>query len=439
MENQFNIKNVYHVSSETFDNFEKRNFNYFFFSNKPIIIGRNKYTYVCNLSIHKPFIFTEAESWAYPLWLYLTQPNGKIIPEKEFTKEKYDGYLGCPYEFWKHVYYDEEEYTTDQIPEIVQHINLGYDGVIIKNVQEGDKMNCVDDYIVFTPEQIQIVKRMNNTSGNINESMGYNDQIPQELVDYIYKQYLKTCFINRGKKWETSFDVRTGNVAGLPDFVTFVVERGKKGDYYKAAVFNDGTIHLNADELTKVSSDEAKSTIEHELIHITQHEKTTSGERNEGEYGFNKAINANLIKRSERDGEKRNTWLWMMENLEENEIEARLSQIYSFVKSATKDYTPEGNLNEVVKEIVESIESISKLNDLKRALEATETTLKDNNRYFVNLFIKDAQSALFGAQNKSQTQISPFKLFNIYKKRFERYRHRVWNAVYQGLENKKSL
>ena len=433
MEKQFNIKNVYHVSSETFDKFEKRNFDYFFFSNKPITIGRSIYTYVCNLSMHKPFIFTEAEAWGYPLWLYLTQPNGELIPEEDFTKEKYEGYLGCPYEFWKIVYYEEEEYETDQIPKVVQQLNLGYDGVIIKNVQEGDRLEWVDDYIVFSPEQIQIVKRIENKKFTLRESMGFNDEIPQELLDYIYKQLVKTCFVNRANKWETSFDVRTGNVAGLPDFVTFVVERGKKGDYYKAAVFNDGTIHLNADELAKVSSDEAKSTIEHELTHITQYEKTASGERNEGEYGFNQAINTDLIKRSKRDGEKRNTWLWMMENLEENEIEAKLSQIYSFVKSATRNYTPEGNLNDIVKEIVESIESISKLNDLKRALEATETTLKGNNRYFVNLFIKDAQSALFGVKNKIQATTSPFKLFNIYQKRFERYRHKVWNAVYQAI------
>ena len=57
------------------------------------------------------------------------------------------------------VYYDDDEYEVDQIPELVKYLNLGYDGVIMKNVQEGDTGLYVDDYIVFNPEQIQIVRR----------------------------------------------------------------------------------------------------------------------------------------------------------------------------------------------------------------------------------------------------------------------------------------
>ena len=33
---QFNVKNVYHVSGHNFDQFEKKGFDCFFFSNKPI-------------------------------------------------------------------------------------------------------------------------------------------------------------------------------------------------------------------------------------------------------------------------------------------------------------------------------------------------------------------------------------------------------------------
>ena len=153
----FNIKNVYHVSDVKFDEFKVVNFNYFFFSSKPISINGNKHVYVCNLSMHKPFIFTEGDSWSYPLWLFLSDKDGYLIPEHEFIREKYDGYLGCPFEFWKMVYYDDDEYRMDEIPMLVKELNMGYDGVIIKGIQEGDRSDIVDDYIVFNKNQIQIV------------------------------------------------------------------------------------------------------------------------------------------------------------------------------------------------------------------------------------------------------------------------------------------
>ena len=163
MENEngsFNIKNVFHVSSENFDNFKVSDCGYYFFSNKPIRLNGNKHTYICNLSIHKPFIFKDCDSWGYPLWRYLSDKEGYLIPEENFTKDKYDGYLGCPFEFWEIVYYDDYEYSVDEIPSIIKDLNLGYDGVILKNIQEGDGLDVVDDYIVFDTRQIQIVRKI---------------------------------------------------------------------------------------------------------------------------------------------------------------------------------------------------------------------------------------------------------------------------------------
>ena len=156
---QFNIRKVYHVSESVFDEFKIRDgfFPYIFFSSKPIQLYGSNILYTCNLSMHNPFVFEHAESWSYPLWLYLSDREGYLIPEEEFTKEKYDGYLGCPYEFWYAVYYDKDEWETDQIPYIVKELNMGYDGVIVKNVDEGDTSITVDDYIVFEPSQVQIV------------------------------------------------------------------------------------------------------------------------------------------------------------------------------------------------------------------------------------------------------------------------------------------
>ena len=163
-EGQFNIRGVYHVSETTFDQFKitDQSFPYIFFSSKPIYLTGSDYMCICNLSMQNPFVFTESESWGYPLWLYLSTRDGSLIPEEEFTREKYDGHLGCPYEFWQHVYYDKDEWECDQIPYVVQELNqehgFNYDGVIMKNIEEGDNQITVDDYVVFSPEQVQIVR-----------------------------------------------------------------------------------------------------------------------------------------------------------------------------------------------------------------------------------------------------------------------------------------
>lgn len=157
----FNIHGVYHVSKYDFDKFELRydRFPYLFFSSKPIDLYNANIVYVCNLSIHKPLVFESGMSWSYPMWLYLSDRDGNLIPEEEFTPDRYDGYLGCPYELWKQVYYDDFEYNLDQLPELVKGLNMGYDGVIIKSIDEGDTSLMVDDYIVFDPSQVQIVKK----------------------------------------------------------------------------------------------------------------------------------------------------------------------------------------------------------------------------------------------------------------------------------------
>lgn len=148
---------AFHVSPDFFDRFRTDiRFPYVFFSSKPIKLSGTRYLYTCELTIRKPFVFDQSFSWGYPLWRYLADSKGFLIPETEFTKDKYDGYMGCPFAFWEQVYYDDQEYCTDEIPELVMDLKMGYDGVIIKNIDEGDTLLCVDDYIVFNPEQIKI-------------------------------------------------------------------------------------------------------------------------------------------------------------------------------------------------------------------------------------------------------------------------------------------
>lgn len=156
----YNIKGVYHVSKENFEEFRNDiHFGYLFFSNKPIFLSGANNVYVCNLSMHKPLVFNDGMSWSYPLWLYLSDKDGHLIPEEEFTAEKYDGYLGCPYKLWQMVYYNDDEYSLDELPALVKELNMGYDGVIIKGIDEGDSSIMVDDYIVFDPSQVEIVKK----------------------------------------------------------------------------------------------------------------------------------------------------------------------------------------------------------------------------------------------------------------------------------------
>lgn len=269
---------------------------------------------------------------------------------------------------------------------------------------------------------------------NLNEKMGFNPDIPQELVDYAYKQYVKTVFANRGNKWETSFDTRTGNVAGLPDFVTFVVEKGNTDDYYDAAVYADGTIHLNVDALSSKSPEEAKSSIMHELTHVTQHEKLEKGERGEGEFGYNKAVNAGYM-----DVEDRRASLWMMENLQETEIEARLTQIYNYIKDSMKGIEPrKGNASEAVKETLDAMEDVTKLNDLQTAIEKVESLLATDYKYYIQQFVEDAYAALYGKKLDKKLSLQEYKkvserLLDIYRMRYDRYRRKAWNAVWQGM------
>ena len=250
---------------------------------------------------------------------------------------------------------------------------------------------------------------MKNT---VNETMGYNPSIPKWFVDKVYKELVKT---------------------------TFVVEKGLGEDYYKAAVFNDGTVHLNVDRLSKLSAESAKSSIGHELVHINQEQKRSSGERGTGEYGYNTAVNNNKINPDKDNEEERLKYLYMIENLQEDEIEARLSQIYYFVKESTEGEELMKDTNKLVNIIVENIEDISHLQELKECIDSTKNLLEGNYAFYINLFVKDVQNALYGSVKKKGKTLEEnrrvaMSYLSFYEKWFERYRHRVYNTVYHALE-----
>ena len=275
-----------------------------------------------------------------------------------------------------------------------------------------------------------------DTQKQLNERMGFIDEeVPDELVEKIWMEYVKNTFARRNASYTKNFVVDTDEFEGFPEQMTFVVEKGKGDDYYKAALYSDGSIHLNVDELSGVSEEEAKSSIAHELTHVVQHEKVASGKRGVGEYGYNQAVNTGMI-----DDEEREKCLWMIEQLQENEIEARLSQTYKYVKQQMEGIQPQGyNMSDYVNMLVENLEGITKLNDLDEAIKGTQKCFDINYLWYINLFVKNAQAALYGVKQGNldlpEAKRLGLKLFSIYKKRFERYRQRVYNTVYQAVHD----
>ena len=313
------------------------------------------------------------------------------------------------------------------------------DGAIVVNTFKETPIWCIYDKRNgkwYDTNWKQIENPFEKTQKQLNERMGFTDEdVPDELVDRIWKEYMKNAFARRNASYTKKFVVDTGEFEGFPERMTFVTEKGKGDDYYKAALYSDGSIHLNVDELSGVSEEEAKSSIAHELVHVVQHEKVASGKRGVGEYGYNQAINAGIIKDKERE-----KCLWMIEQLQENEIEARLSQTYKYVKQQMEGIQPQGfNMSDYVNMIVDNLEGITKLNDLEEAIKGTQKTFDIDYLWYINLFVKSAQAALYGVKQKDldlpEAKHLGVKLLSIYKKRFERYRQRVYNTVYQAVHD----
>lgn len=290
---------------------------------------------------------------------------------------------------------------------------MGDTSVNYPHVNEGD----------FSPHQL-------------NETMGYDSSNPKEFIDKVYSQYLKTAFAHRTPKWEASFTLKTPEGEDL----TFVVESGKNEDYYDAARFSDGTIHLNNDRLSMKSEESAKSSIAHELVHIGQHGKVDRGERGEGEYGYNTAVNVGKIN-TERDlDEDRGKYLWMMDVLQENEIEAKLSQVYYYVKENLKYTELKGNATDFVNLLVDNMNDITKLDDIKEAIDSTKHLFDIKYAWYIHKFVKDAENALYGRTSGKNRDLEGeikvgLKLLTVYQKRYYHYRQKVYNTVWQAIQD----
>jgi hypothetical protein len=130
----------------------------------------------------------------------------------------------------------------------------------------------------------------------------------------------------------------------------------------------------------------------------------------------------------------------MIEMLQETEIEARLSQAYGYVRRQMEGIQPKGyNMSDYTKLLIDNLESITRLKELEEAIKGTQEMFDINYLWYINLFVKSAQAALYGVKQGNldlpEAKRLGLKLFSIYKKRFERYRQRVYNTVYQAVHD----
>jgi len=94
-----------------------------FLSNKPIKLPGSDFLHICDVEYDKKIVFDACGvSWGYPLWLFLTDKYGYLIPEDEFTPEKFDGRQGLGYDVWSRIYHDDWEYSTDELPRIIKKV-----------------------------------------------------------------------------------------------------------------------------------------------------------------------------------------------------------------------------------------------------------------------------------------------------------------------------
>ena len=135
------------------------------------------------LNIRKPLVVdADSYSWSYPLWRYLSEDE-QLPPRDKYEEKVKNGYMGIPKEIWDAVYEDNDEYSWDSLGYIVKTHNLPYDGVIIRNIEEGvNNPTDVTDYIVFNSNQIK------SATGNNGEFSTEDDDIERSVSKWTPEQ-----------------------------------------------------------------------------------------------------------------------------------------------------------------------------------------------------------------------------------------------------------
>ena len=154
--NEFNVGPVWHCGDPISDEKFK---DVLWFSDKPLgdYFGKpNRFM----LSMHKPLIVPPYfDTWTEKLWGYCCDEDGR--PNKRPDDPSLTEML--PAAVWDVVQKSDEELEIGDVPKIVAGLvrdgELDYDGVIIREIGETcDGSKIVDDYCVFSPRQVKLVK-----------------------------------------------------------------------------------------------------------------------------------------------------------------------------------------------------------------------------------------------------------------------------------------
>lgn len=154
------FKNLFHTSTNDFDNFElsEDSFGYIFLSKIPITVAQKpKYIYICDVKSNNPLIVYCGQDYVAKL-RELMDEEGSEESLKNTAKTTH-----IPIDILEWIKNNDEdyEYEWQDFPSIVEQIAPQYDCVVMQDIFE--EVLCdkkTDDYCVFNPNNIIIKNKI---------------------------------------------------------------------------------------------------------------------------------------------------------------------------------------------------------------------------------------------------------------------------------------
>lgn len=139
---------VYHCGDEINEKMFK---DVIWFSSEPIDYFGDPHRY--EVIMNNPLIIdAKGAGWSDKLWWECCKPTGepKCPPDDPSLTSRMPAFI------WEMSQESDDEIEYGDIPYIVKSMNLGYDGVIFKDISETPTNNIiVDDYVVFSIKQVR--------------------------------------------------------------------------------------------------------------------------------------------------------------------------------------------------------------------------------------------------------------------------------------------
>lgn len=173
-----------------------------FFSDEPIKDKSfGNYVGKYYLDIKNPLVMDAGGvSWSYPMWRLLANENEEL-PE---TQEQFEQVVKdknllrwAPKEIWEIIWKSNDEFDFEDAGYLIKEYNLPYDGVIIKDIAEGQLSDqYMTDYIVMEPTQIKSATENNGDYDTNNPDIRFSKEgksaewkkAKEELKDYPFAQ-----------------------------------------------------------------------------------------------------------------------------------------------------------------------------------------------------------------------------------------------------------